>query len=328
MLTVDPLSDVLRAVRLTAATFFLIDATQPYCVDIPHSDHYRAILQRSARHMMSFHVIIEGQGTAVVPGGEPQSYRAGDIVVFPRGDGYRMGTAADTPPEFDYDETMAFFRDLASGSLPFVVPEGGGSPPPTRIICGFLGCDAGPFNPLISSLPPQFVVRRPDEDTLLDNLIELTMAEAKWDRAGGASIRLGLAELMFTEAIRLRIAASSEVDGWLGGLRDPVVGRALAILHASPADVWTLEKLVSEVATSRSTLSERFNRCIGCGPMQYLTSWRMQLAARRLLESHDAVAQIAFEIGYNSESAFSRAFKRIAGSSPTIWRRGQQADRP
>lgn len=328
MLAVDPLSDVLRAVRLTAATFFVIDATHPYCVDIPHTDHYRAILQRTARHMMSFHVILEGQGTAVVPGGEPQRYRAGDIVVFPLGDGYRMGTAADTPPEFDYEETMGFFRHLAAGSLPFVVPEGGGAPPPTRIICGFLGCDAGPFNPLILSLPPQFVVRREGQDTLLDNLIDLTMAEARRDRAGGASVRLGLAELMFIEAIRLQIAATSEVDGWLAGLRDPVVGRALTCLHTDPARSWTLDSLVAEVATSRSTLAERFNRCIGYGPMQYLTKWRMQLAARRLVEGQDAVVQIAFEMGYNSEAAFSRAFKKIAGRPPAAWRSDQLASRP
>ena len=325
MLEVDPLSDVLRAVRMTAATFFLIDATQPYCVDIPHTDRYRAILQPGARHMMSYHVILEGEGVAAVPGGTPTPYRAGDIVVFPQGDGYRMGTSADTPAEMDYEQTMGFFRGLADGTLPFVIPEGGGAPPPTRVICGFLGCDTGPFNPLLAGLPRLLIVRRPREDDLLGRLIELTMAEARGQGVGGASVRLGLAELMFVEAIRRHIADADESAGWLAGLGDPVVGRALTALHSDPAREWTLEALATETGASRSILAERFNRHVGQGPIQYLTRWRIQLAARRLIEGSDKVGAVAFDVGYRSEAAFSRAFKKIAGVSPTIWRRGRGA---
>lgn len=325
MLATDPLSDVLRAVRLNAATFFLIDATQPYCVDIPHTDHYRSVLQPMARHMMSFHVIVEGDGVAAVAGGAHQRYSAGDIVIFPRGDGYRMATAEDTPPEFDYDQTMGFFHGLAAGTLPFVIAEGGGRPPPTRVICGFLGCDAGPFNPLLASLDPQVIVRRPDDAPLLNHLIELTLREAQRDMAGGASVRLGLAELMFIEAIRHSIASSGDTGGWLGGLGDAIVGRALTRLHGQPRHAWTLEALAAETGTSRSTLAERFQRYCGCGPMQYLANWRMQLAARQLADTQDTVGRIAFQVGYNSEPAFSRAFKRITGTSPAAWRRAHRS---
>ena len=328
MLQVDPLSDVLRAVRMTAATYFLIDATQPYCVEIPHTDHYRAILQPGARHMMSYHVILEGAGVATLPGLAPQSYRAGDILVFPQGDGYRMGTAADTPAELDYDQTMEFFHGLADGTLPFVIPEGGGHPPPTRVICGFLGCDAAPFNPLIASLPRLLIIRRAKENDLLDQLIDLTMAEARRADAGGASVRLGLAELMFVEAIRRHAAASKGSAGWLTGLGDAVVGRALSTLHSDPVRDWTLKSLAGAVGASRSVLAERFASQVGQGPIQYLTQWRIQLAARRLVEGNDKVGAIAFDVGYRSEAAFSRAFKRVAGVSPAEWRRDGRTQAP
>ncbi len=321
MLAIDPLSDVLRAVRLTAATFFLIDATHPYCVEIPHTDRYRGLLKPGARHMMSFHVILEGAGTASVPGGVPRPYQAGDIVIFPQGDGYRMGSAPDTPPEFGPEETLDFFRGLAAGTLPFVIPEGGGAPPPTKVICGFLGCDAGPFNPLLSSLPPMLIVAPGGGTGLIPTLIELTLAEARQGGAGGASVRLGLAELLFVEAIRRHIAAEGAATGWLAGLGDPVAGRALAALHADPARDWTLASLGAEIGASRTLLSERFAAHVGLAPMQYLARWRIQRAARRLADGEDKIAAIAADAGYGSEAAFSRAFKRIAGVSPAAWRR-------
>ncbi len=326
-LAVDPLSDVLRTVRLTAATFFLIDASQPYCVDIPHTDHYRDILLPGSRHMMSYHVITEGAGVASVPGGEPVAYREGDIVVFPQGDGYRMGTAHDTPPEFDYDGTMAFFRELASGQLPFVIPEGGGGAPPTRVICGFLGCDAGPFNPLLLHLPRMLVIRREGGDDLIGRLVELTLAEARGASAGGgaggASVRLGLAELMFVEAIRRHIALEGVSGGWLAGLADPVTARALAALHSEPARAWSLADLAEATAASRTVLAERFAHHVGLAPMQYLTQWRIQLAARRLADGRARIGEVAYEVGYASEAAFSRAFKKATGLSPAAWRRGE-----
>ena len=321
----DPLSDVLRAVRLTAAVYFVIDASAPYCVDVPHSDAYRAVLQSGAGHMMSYHVIVEGGGVAAVPGGEAVEYAAGDVILFPQGDGYKMGTAANTPPEFDAEETMGFFRALAAGTLPFVIPEGGGGLPKTKVICGFLGCDAGPFNPLLAHLPRLLRVRWAGSG-LLDRLIELTLAEVHAGRTGADVVRLGLSELMFVETLRQYIA-TAEMDemSWLTALRDPVAARALAALHRDPAEDWTLAALASEAAVSRSVLAERFSSCTGLAPMQYLTRWRLQLAARKLADSDAKIGAIAHDVGYASEAAFSRGFKKLTGLSPASWRKERRS---
>lgn len=323
----DPLSDVLRAVRLTAAVYFVIDASTPYCVDIPHTDAYRSILQPGAGHMMSYHVIVEGAGVAAIPDGDPIEYKAGDVILFPHGDGYKMGTAADTPPEFDPEETMGFFRALADGTLPFVVPEGGGELPKTKVICGFLGCDSGPFNPLLAQLPRLMRVRWAGSG-LLDRLIELTMAEIHAERTGANIMRLGLSELMFVETLRQHVATAKATEiTWLTGLRDPITARALAALHNDPARDWTLASLARETATSRSVLAERFTSHAGMPPMQYLTHWRLQLAARKLADGDGKIGNIANEVGYNSQAAFSRSFKKLTGLSPAFWRQARRLDR-
>lgn len=323
----DPLSDVLRAVRLNAAVYFLIDASTPYCVDIPHTDSYRSILQSGVGHMMSYHIIVEGAGVAAVPGHDPIEYSAGDVIVFPQGDGYKMGTAADTPPEFDAEQTMGFFHALAAGTLPFVIPEGGGRLPKTKVICGFLGCDPGPFNPLLTHLPRLMCVRWAGSE-LLNRLIEITMAEVHAGRTGADIIRLGLSELMFLETLRHHIETmDTEEMGWLSALRDPVTSRALAALHNAPSHDWTLAELASESAASRSVLAERFTALTGLAPIQYLTRWRLQLAARRLADGDARISAIAHDVGYASEAAFSRGFKKLTGQSPTAWRRERRAGR-
>ncbi|MDH3242498.1 MAG: AraC family transcriptional regulator, partial [Alphaproteobacteria bacterium] len=279
----DPLSDVLRTVKLKGALFFLVDATSPWCVEVPPARDYADIILPSARHVVSYHVAVQGRGLAGLPGSEPVAFEAGDIIVFPHADPYLMSSAPGVAPELDRDQTLKFFRDLAAGKLPFVIPEGGGEPPKAKFICGFLGCDLSPFNPLFATLPRVLHIRRPDGGRAdpLDQLIELAMTEIRTPRAGGESIRLGLCELMFVELLRRHLETiSAEGPGWLAGLRDAKVGRALALLHAEPARDWTLDALAREAGVSRSVLAERFARCVGETPMRYLTLWRMQLAAR------------------------------------------------
>jgi AraC-like DNA-binding protein len=319
----DPLSDVLRTFKLSGALFFVVDATSPWCVHVPEAEAFRDILFRRARHLISYHVVVEGTGFASVPGDAPVPFAAGDVLVVPHGDAYRMESDPGAEPELDFDDTLAFFRDMAAGHLPFVVPEGCGGEPPARFICGFLGCDARPFNPLLAHLPRLLLIpRREGGGDLLGPLVELTMAEMQRTGSGGAGVRLALSELLFVEAIRRHVAAlPSGETGWLAGLRDRGVGRALAALHERPGATWTLDALAREAGVSRSVLAERFTALVGQPPMQYLTRWRMQRAARLLADGDATVGAVAFEVGYQSEAAFSRGFKRTVGVSPALWRR-------
>jgi AraC-like DNA-binding protein len=320
----DPLTDVLRTVRLKGALFFVVDATSPWCVNIPPAREFADIILPSARSVVSYHIVVEGRGIASVPGAEPVRFGPGDIIVFPHGDTYVMSSEKNVPPELDREQTFQFFRDLVAGKLPFVIAEGGGGNPKARFICGFLGCDMPPFTPLFSPLPPILHVRgqsdgRPD---LLDQLIHFALAEAATPRFGGASIRLGLSELMFVEVLRRHLEAlAADEPGWLAGLRDPIVGRALARLHGAPANAWTLASLAAASGVSRSVLAERFARYVGETPMRYLTRWRMQIAARLLTDGMIKVAAVGEQVGFRSEAAFSRTFRKMIGVSPTEWRR-------
>jgi AraC-like DNA-binding protein len=326
----DPLADVLGSIRLTGALFFLVEATTPWCVDIPAAPAFAHLILPQAQHVVSYHVVVAGSGYARVPGVAPLAIAAGDVIVFPHADPYIIQDAPDTPPELDAEQTMAFFRALAAGELPFVVTEGGGGDEHARFICGFLGCDVRPFNPLLAALPRLLRVSPASgaEPDALDRLVELTLAESRSRRPGGASVRLRLAELMFVEVIRRFVTTLPAAgSGWLAGLQDPVVSRALMRLHADPQAPWTLAGLARETGASRSSLSDRFAALLGIPPMQYLANWRMQLAARLLDDGNLSVAEVAEAVGYGSDAGFSRTFKRLAGVSPAAWRRRAQVRR-
>jgi AraC-like DNA-binding protein len=319
----DPLSEVLRTVKLTGALFFLVDATSPWGVEVPHARTFAPIIMPGAQHVVSYHIALKGAGYASIAGHAPVRFEAGDIVVFPHADPYAMQSKPGQAPKMTAGTALDFFRAMAAGKLPFVIEEGGGGPERTQFVCGFLGCDVRPFNPLLGMLPRLLHMPRPagTRSDLLERLIDLTLAETQTRNPGGESIRLGLSELIFIEVIR-RYAATRTADetGWLAGLQDPAVGRALALLHESPAESWTLDMLAGRIGMSRSVLAERFARLVGYPPMQYLTNWRMQLAARQLSDGRKKVAEIGRDVGYESEAAFSRTFKRVAGHSPAAWR--------
>jgi AraC-like DNA-binding protein len=322
----DPLSDVLAEVHLTGALFFLIEASAPWGVEVPEAAAYRDRVLPGAQHVVSFDAVLEGGGWVEIEGAEPVHFEAGDVLVFARSPPHRLVSAPGERAEFDAAATVAFLCEMARGRLPFATREGGGGRL-TRYVCGYLGCDIRPFNPVLAALPAFLHLRRgPDASAdgtgLLDRLIELTLAEATTERPGGQSIRLRLAELTFVEVVRRHMAAMGpEATGWLAGLRDPVAGRALALLHARPAEAWTLDGLAREVAVSRSVLAERFAHLVGCPPLRYLARWRMQRAAR-MLRGGARVAEAADAVGYASEAAFSRAFRRETGIPPSAWRAG------
>ncbi len=318
----DPLSDALAEVRLTGALFFLIEASEPWGVEVPEAASYRERVLPGAQHVVSFDAVLEGGGWVEFEGAEPVHFEAGDVLVFAQAPPHRLVSTPGGRVEYDRAATAAFLSEMARGRLPFATREGGGGRL-TRYVCGHLGCDVRPFNPLLAALPPFLHLRRgADGSGLLDRLIELTLAEAATERPGGRSIRLRLAELAFVEVVRRHMAAMApEATGWLAGLRDPVAGRALALLHGRPAEDWTLEALAKEAAVSRSVLAERFAHLVGCPPLKYLARWRMQIAAR-MLRNGAPVAKVAGAVGYASEAAFSRAFKRETGVAPAAWRSG------
>jgi AraC-like DNA-binding protein len=320
----DPLSDVLRMVKLTGALFFVVDASKPWGIEVPHADAFAAIILPRAQHVVSYHIILKGSGWAVMPGGASTRFEAGDILVFPHGDPYAMLSAPDQMPEFDSEATVQFFRDMAAGRLPFVIEEGGGGTDRTEFVCGYLGCDVRPFNPVLATLPRLLHVKRRagGKGSMMDALIELTLAEARTPRVGGGCIRLRLSELMFVEVVRRYLETLPALQtGWLAGLRDPAIGRVLSMMHERPAHPWQLSELAEHAAVSRAVLAERFAHLVGCPPMQYLALWRMQVAARLLADGDVKVAAVGHEVGYESEAAFSRAFKKATGIPPSAWRR-------
>lgn len=315
-------------VKLSGALFFLVDASDPWGVEVPRADDFAAIILPRARHVVSYHIVLEGTGWTGIPGGAATRFEAGDILVFPHGDAYSMLSEPGRPPEYDSEATVRFFRDMTAGKLPFVIEEGGGGIARTRFVCGYLGCDMRPFNPVLSALPDLLLVKRPTgaPADLLDRLVELTLAEARTRRAGGECIRLALSELLFVEVVRRHLETlPAGRTGWLAGLRDPAVGRVLAMLHERPARAWTLQELAERAGMSRAVLAEKFAHLVGCPPMHYLALWRMQIAARLLGDGGVKVTAAAHEVGYESEAAFSRAFKKTTGLSPAEWRKGRAA---
>ena len=322
----DALSDVLRTVRLSGAVFFLIEASAPWVIEVPDGETLAPALLPRAQHVISYHVVTRGACWGVLLDGSAVRLEAGDVLVLPRGDAYVMSLARGGRGGPDQAEVLGFLRDMAAGHLPFTVKEGGGGPGGVDLVCGFLGCDMRPFNPLLATLPPALHVRAASASPgdPLSRLVDFTLAESRERRAGGECVRLRLSELMFVEVVRRHLAAMPAEDtGWLAGLRDPVVGRALLLLHDRPAEAWTLDRLARDAAASRSALAERFAHLVGEPPMHYLARWRMQLAARLLSDARAKVSSVAAQVGYDSEAAFSRAFKKLAGISPAAWRARQ-----
>lgn len=320
----DAFSEVLRAVRLTAAIFFRVDVRGEWVAETPPSAACAPFVLPRAQHVIEYHVIAEGSCWAGPLGVEPVRVEAGDVIAFPQGDAHVLASRPGLRDASDYTD---FYRNAGQARTPFTVSIGEGNQVSGRIVCGFLGCDARPFNPLLGALPRMLHLRRGDggDGPWLERFLEAALVESGQQRMGRDSMLTRLSELMFAELIRRHAEALPPGGtGWFAGLRDPHVGRALNLLHARPAEPWTLEALAREVALSRSSLAERFTRLVGQPPVQYLAQWRMQLAAGRLAEG-GRVGQVALEVGYDSEAAFIRAFSRLVGMPPGAWRRSREA---
>lgn len=246
---------------------------------------------------------------------------AGEALIVPHGQPYALASACGLRTGQTLPDTLDWFRNMAQGHLPVVVTEGGGGPKRLQVVCGFLGCDALPFNSVLSALPALVHTPMPSGSRdHLGTLLDVAIAESRDPRPGGRTVLLRIAEVVFVEVLRGYLTSEAAGGGnWLAGLRDPIVGRALAALHAQPARAWTLPELAHEAGASRSVLAERFTSFVGLPPMLYLTQWRMQLATRRL-EEGATVAATARDVGYESEAVFSRAFKKVTSLPPAAWR--------
>jgi AraC-like DNA-binding protein len=322
----DALSDVLRHVRLNGAVFFDVEVTAPWVVEAPAACDVAPFIMPRSDHVIEYHLVVSGRCYAGVVDEPAVELGTGDLVIFPQGDSHVVSSA----PGMRGKPNIELHRDAAGANLPLMLQDGGGGEP-CALICGFIGCDRHPYNPLLSTLPRTLVVRReqvtrtaPDglpRSSTLALLAELALSESKARSSGSECALSRLSELLFVEAIRAHVAAlPSDQRDWLGALRDPHVGKALAALHDRPAAAWSLDDLAREAGLSRSLLAERFGYFVGMPPIQYLTQWRMQLAAERLRATSASLAEIAAAVGYGSESAFSRAFKRQVGVAPATFR--------
>jgi AraC-like DNA-binding protein len=312
---VDALSDVLRAIRLTGAIFFDVQAAEPWVAETPAGPSIVRAMFPGSEHLICYHVITQGTCWASVPGEAPMRLSAGDIMVIPHGDAHVLSST----PGLRRSPNMSMYRMPADGKLPVSISVGENGEA-TRFVCGFLGCDARPYNPLLAALPRVFSIND-SAGGALAAYVQFALAESKEPRMGGQCVLGRLSELMFVDVVRryLETLPPDRTD-WLAGLRDPHVGRALTALHRQPARDWTIESLARHVAVSRSVLAERFTQFVGEPPMKYLTNWRMQLAANQLLGGVDSVAVVASSVGYDSEAAFGRAFKKAVGMPPGEWR--------
>ena len=322
------LSDVLRTIRLTGALFFPLEATSPWADQIPRGDALAGAILPAAQHVVSYHIVSAGCCWITFGDHPPVRLERGDIVVIPHGDAYLISSAPGMRTKLPTDAVLTFFHDMAAGTAPSIVVEGGGGPERADLVCGFLGCDVRPFNPVLAALPQLVHLQRPPAVSAHDRLsplIDFAVAESRERRSGAQSVLLRLSEVLFIEVVRRYLdTLATGRTGWLAGLRDPVVGPALASLHDRPSAAWTLDRLARKIGVSRSTLADRFTHVVGQPPMRYLMQWRIQLAGRLLADGTSKVAAVAQDVGYQSEAAFSRAFKEIVGVSPAAWRREAQ----
>jgi len=333
----DVLSDVLRVVRLSGAVFFTADFSSPWAIESPIPDMLASAVMPEAECIVLFHILVEGECEVECRRHPLTTMESGDVVVFPRGDQHTMrsqGAGQSTP-------LSTIFSPGKHDEPPQLSYGGGGRT--SRFVCGYLNCDQR-FSPLVESLPTMLLVRSRDDYSAIEAVdgngshptgvpqgssnwlgttLKFTVNEARAARPGNVAMLGRLTELMFVEILReymQRLPASQ--DGWFAAVNDLHVGKALRLLHANPVRDWTVDDLAREVGLSRSVLAQRFVELVGEAPMRYLANWRMQLAKQMMREGSHNIQEVATRVGYDSEAAFNRAFKRATGSPPAAWRKG------
>ena len=328
-MNIDPLSDLLRSVHLRGAVFYYVSFRDEWAAATPPARELAAAIMPGAQHVIAYHLVAKGCGWAATDGLPPVRLAVGDIVMFPRGDAHVMSSAPGLrADESDHEWVVTTRNDPKPIEVAYtrgVVEPGLAMPAAqasTVLACGFITCDLRPFNPLIDALPRMLHLKAGDVGAWAAAVLHQAVSESRSHRAGSAAVLERLSEMVFVDAARRYLESlPDDASGWLAALRDRHVGKAIALLHERPAEPWTVDELGRQVGLSRSALHERFVQLVGLPPMQYLANWRMQRASRLLREGHATVATIAQEVGYESEAAFARAFKRLVGQPPAAWRR-------
>ncbi len=314
----NALLDVLRTMRLTGGVFLDCEFTAPWCVTASSvgPDEVGLVMSTMPVSVIAYHYIVEGSINLRFDGDEPVQVKAGEIVVFPSNERHVLGSDLDIAPV----TAKSLVTPPQDGGVARIVHGGGGEL--THVMCGFLGTDT-PKDPLIGFLPNvlKLDVSKGISADWIQSSFRFATQETASGRLGSPSVLARLAECLFMEAVRGYVAAMPEEQrGWIGGLRDPVVGRALALLHTHRDHPWSAEELARAAGLSRSAFADRFTRVMDQSPMRYLARQRIHYAAQRLKTSHESVSSIAYEAGYESEAAFNRAFKRQLGVPPAVWR--------
>jgi AraC-like DNA-binding protein len=313
----DAFSETLRAVRLTGAFFVRGRFTDPWCYRSPRAAALAPMLEPGAERVVIFHLVTEGECFVDLKNEPPVRVVAGDAVLFPNGDEHLVTSKPGLDPTKEIREVLL--------ERPRLIELGGGGAT-TQVLCGYMACDARLGKLLLGGLPSimRVNVRNSHAGGWLEAAVRYALVEARSERPGGEGVLSKLSEVLFIEMLRLHMnSQGAATKGWLAGLGDRIVGAALNAIHAQPARDWTLGSLAAHVGSSRSVLAERFQQLVGTTTMQYLTQWRMLLAANLLARSGSTLSQIAEEVGYETDTAFSRAFRREYGVPPATWRRSR-----
>ncbi|MEO8127014.1 MAG: AraC family transcriptional regulator [Bryobacteraceae bacterium] len=314
----DAFSQILSGVNLNGAVFFNAEFSAPWGVSTPATNLMAARIAPGAEHLVLYHLVIEGGAVVELTDGQCTELGPGDVVIFPHGDPHCMSSSKGASRPFP---NYGINAKINSRDLTPLQAGGGGEI--SRLVCGYMTCDPSLSRPILSGLPPVFKVNiRTDRSGLwLENSILYLVEEAASGRIGSEAMLAKLSEALFVDTLRRYVAALPEQQtGWLTGARDPIVGKSLGLLHSRVAHPWTIADLADQVGISRSALVERFTKYLSEPPMTYLTRWRLQLAARSLERTSRGVAEIAAGVGYESEAAFNRAFKREFGQPPGRYR--------
>ena len=312
----DALSKVLKVVKLESAFFFNAEFAEPWSFGSPKSCNLAPYISHGEGHVIVYHLLLEGRAFAQV-NEERVPLGPGDIVIFPHGDSHLFESG---PAPHTIDGQQELQRIFSSG---LKLSRMGGHGAITRFVCGYMVCEPRLSEVFLAGLPPVFKVniREDESGKWLENSIRYSIAEASTSAAGSEAVLAKLCEALFVETLRRYVVRFPERQtGWLAGARDPEVGKVLALMHSNPAAPWTIADLAREVGVSRSVLAERFRQFLGEPPVSYLTGWHLQMGAQMLNATNHSVSQIAAEVGYESEQAFNRAFKRKFGTPPARYR--------